>query len=294
VKGASLPLPAGHSFESGLGRKASVFVKIHKFGFPAGILLVLFVSSMWAAAPQGPEQEGEGVYQFVVPAGRAIPIVLTSYLNTRSTQVGNTVYADTTYPIWIQQRLVIPKGSTVRGTITEVVRPGRIRGKGRLSIRFDDILLPNGVTREFIVSLRGIHGAGDENLDHNAETVASGSSTGTDAGTVASTTGQGAIVGAISGGGKGAGIGAGAGAAAGVAVVLLTRGRDLILQPGTEFDLELSRPLTFAFNELEFTNSQLNSAQRTIYRAPANQRSRPPMRRFWPFPRIGTPAFMLP
>ena len=41
--------------------------------------------------------------ELVIPAGTTLPIISSSYLNTRSTQVGDTFYADTAYPIWIQQ-----------------------------------------------------------------------------------------------------------------------------------------------------------------------------------------------
>jgi hypothetical protein len=263
-----------------------------KFALPTFFIFVLIASAGWAGASQGSVQESQPE-EMIVPEGTIIPIVLTAYLNTHNSQVGDVVYADTNYPIWIQQRLVIPKGSTIRGTVTEVVRPGRIRGKGRLAIRFDDILLPNGVKRELIASFHGIHGPGEEKIDRQDETVNAGGSKGTDAGTVVGMSGQGAIIGAIAGSGSGAAIGAGAGAAAGIATVLFTRGRDLVLNPGTQFDLELKKPLKFAFNELEFTNADLNRAQREA--GPRPSIANPPTpsmggRRTWPFPGIGMPV----
>ncbi len=227
---------------------------------PAFALLVLFASAGWTAAPQDSQESMPE--EITVPAGTVIPVILTAYLNTRSSQAGDVFYADTTYPIWVQQRLVIPKGSTVRGTVTEVLRPGKIKGKGRLAVRFDDILLPNGIRRDFIATFRGLHSAGDEDLDRKSETVTAGGSEGADVGTVVATTGQGAIIGALISRGSGAGIGAAAGAAGGIATVLFTRGRDLVLPPGTQFDLELKRPIKFAYNEVQFTNAELNRVQR--------------------------------
>ncbi len=223
--------------------------------------LLLMPTAGWAAASQAASQEIL-VEEMIVPEGTVIPIVLTSYLNTRSTQAGDIVYCDTHYPVWIQQRLVIPRGSAIRGTVTEVVRPGRIKGKGRIAIRFDDILLPNGVKRDIVASFRGIHGPGDENVDRPSETVSAGSSKGTDVENVVAMGSQGAIIGVIAGRGSGAAIGAGVGAAAGIVTTLFTRGRDLVLPPGTHFDLELKKPLSFAFNELEFSQAQLNNARR--------------------------------
>jgi hypothetical protein len=229
-----------------------------------------------------------------VPEGQVIPIVLTAYLNSKNSQVGDSVYADTLYPIWIQQRQVIPKGSTIRGTVTEVVRPGKVKGKGRIAIRFDDILLPNGIKRELVASFRGIHGPGDESFDRKTETVTAGGTEGKDTGTVIGTTSSGAIIGAIAGHGSGAAIGAGAGAALGLATVLFTRGRDLVISPGTQFELELRKPLKFAYNEIQFTDSEMNNARRGIRPAPAKTKSSPyGNRRTFPFPGFGVPGIPL-
>jgi hypothetical protein len=263
-----------------------------KIVFPAVLIIVLSSSVSWGIMPQEPTPSTQPEFEMTVPEGTVIPIVLTAYLNTNSTQVGDTVYADTAYPIWIQQRLVIPKGSAIRGTVTDVTRPGRIKGKGRLAVRFDDILLPNGVKREFVAAFRGIHGPGEEKLDRKSETVSSGGSEGKDAGTVVGTTSTGAIIGAVVNRGTGAVIGAGAGAAAGLATVLFTRGRDLVLNPGTQFDLELKKPLKFAYNELQFTSTQLNDAERLMRSrasSPNPRTNTPGTRRTLPFPGIGIP-----
>jgi hypothetical protein len=239
--------------------------------------LLLFALAGWAQEPQA-SQEASRPEEVTVPEGTVIPIVLSDYLNTRSSQVGDVFYADTTYPIWVQQRLVIPRGSTIRGTVTEVVRPGKIKGKGRLAVRFDDILLPNGVQREFVATFRGMHGPGNESLDRKNETVAADGSTGEDVGTVVGTTTTGAILGGLLGQSRsGAAIGAGTGAAAGLATVLFSRGRDLVINPGTRFDIELKKPMKFAFNELQFTDGQIKSAPRDVRPNPAQTAPRKPI-----------------
>ena len=216
-------------------------------------LLILNLAGLPAQSGAQPEPQSQSDLEILVPAGTVIPIALSSYLNSKSTQVGDTFYADTIYPIWIQQRLVLPKGSTIRGTVTAVTRPGFIRGKGRLAIRIDDVLLPNGVKRDLVAAFKGIHGPGEEKLDRQSESVEAGGAQKTDAGQVVATTSQGAIVGAIVDGGSGAAIGAGSGAAVGLATVMLSRSRDLVLDPGTQFDLELQQPLRFMPAEIDFT-----------------------------------------
>ncbi len=196
-----------------------------------------------AGAPQDPE--------IVLPAGTVIPIALSAFINSRSARVGDRFYADTIYPIWLQQQLIIPRGSTVRGTVTDVVRPGRVKGKGRLALRIDDIILPNGITRTLNASFRSIRGGGAEIFDPAKESVEADSSKAADVGTVARTTTQGAVVGGLIDRGTGAAIGAGVGGVAGLATVMLSRGQELVLPPGTQFDIELKQPLPFARGELD-------------------------------------------
>lgn len=251
----------------------------HKYMAPAILLLLLFsMASRAAQEAQEPAKQLQSDPELLVPAGTIISIALSAYLNSRSSQVGDYFYADTVYPIWVQQRLVIPRGSTIKGTVTEVVRPGRVKGKGRLALRIESILLPNGVNRNLVAVFHGIHGPGDEKIDRRSETVEMGGSKSQDAGVIIGSTSEGAIIGAIAGrSGQAAGIGAGAGAAVGLAQVLFTRGHDLVLNPGTQFDLELKQPLKFAYAELDFTNSELNSAQRLSNppRYPQRQDRRP-------------------
>ena len=267
---------------------------LNKMKFTVLALFLISAVTLSLAAQNQPKEAQD--FEITVPTGTVIPIVLTAYLNTKSSQIGDTFYADTTYPVWIQQRLAIPKGSTVRGTVTEIVRPGRVKGKGRIAVRFDDILLPNGIKRELAASFRVIHGSGDETFNKKAESVSAGASKGDDARTIRDDTLTGAAAGSIGGVisgtgnyGKAVGIGAGAGAAAGVATILLSRGKDLVLGPGTQFDLELQKPITFSFNELDFTDSQLSNAQRDIRSVPARNNSRSPNNIRRTFPGIGIP-----
>ena len=225
-------------------------------------ILILSLAGLPMQCGAQSEPQIQSDLEMLVPAGTVIPIALSSYLNSKSTQVGDTFYADTLYPIWIQQRLVIPKGSMIRGTVTAVKRPGFIRGKGQLAIRIDDILLPNGIKRDLVAAFKGIHGPGEEKLDRQSESVEAGGAQKTDTGQVVATTSQGAIIGAVVDGGRGAAVGAGAGAVAGLVTVMLSRSRDLVLNPGTQFDLELQQPLRFTLGEIDFTAAQIEGAQR--------------------------------
>lgn len=256
-------------------------------------ILVLCLGASMSARAQEPALEKPPAPlpepELAVPAGTTITIALTTFLNSRSSQVGDTLYADVTYPIYIQQRLVIPKGSTIRGTVTHVARPGRIKGKAKIAVRFDDILLPNGVKRDIVAEMRGIHGPGAEKIDRRTETVEMDSSTGRDTAEIGASAGEGAIIGAISDRGRGAGIGAGIGAAAGIATVLFTRGNELILEPGITLDLTLRQPLRFAYPEIEFSQREIESASRSFSHARPRDRDSD-FRRSYPTRRRGYPV----
>jgi hypothetical protein len=176
----------------------------------------------------------------VVPAGTVIPITLTTRITTKNARDGDGIYGKTAFPITVDNKVVIPEGSFVRGKITEVKRPGRVKGKGELTLNFQTLVLPSGVTVPIYTSLGGAGGAGSRKGE---ATVEGDSSKGEDAKTVGTTAATGAIIGGIGGHGKGAGIGGAGGAAVGTAAVLLSRGQDLVIEPGTTIEIVLDRPL---------------------------------------------------
>ena len=176
----------------------------------------------------------------VVPAGTVIPVTLTSRISTKNARDGDGIYGKTVFPITVNNKIVIPEGSFVRGKVTEIRRPGRVKGKGELTLNFQTLVLPGGITVPIYTSLGGAGGAGERKGE---ATVQGDSSKGEDAKTVGTTAAQGALIGVIADRGKGAVVGGGVGAAAGTAAVLLARGKDLVLEPGTTIEIVLDRPI---------------------------------------------------
>src|SRR5437899_4482742 len=89
----------------------------------------------------------------VVPAGTVIPVTLTSRITTQHAKDGDGIYGKTAFPITVNNKIVIPEGSNVRGRITEVRRPGRVKGKGELTLNFQTLVLPSGITIPIYTSL---------------------------------------------------------------------------------------------------------------------------------------------
>ncbi len=194
--------------------------------------------------------------KIVVPAETTIPLILENTINTKSAYVGQSIYCESIYPIAVGNRIIIPKGTSVRGTVTQVVRPGRIKGRAQLGLRFDELVLPNGTTRHLRATLAGLGSAGDEKFKPNEGKVEGGGSKGHDGETVARTTIPGAEIGTIVGAAKGApleglGIGSAAGAATGLVWILASRGKDVVLPHGASLELQLTQPVTFDREEVE-------------------------------------------
>jgi len=199
--------------------------------------------------------------EYTVDTGTKVPLSLINTISTKHSAAGDRVYLETSFPILVNGRIVIPVGSYVAGTVTEIKKPGRMKGRGELYVRFDSLTLPNGVTRDFRARVGGVDGQTSGELDRAEGKVKSEGNKAGDARTVAETAGAGASIGALAGSaaghiGMGAGIGAAAGAAAGLIGVLATRGPDAVLSRGTTVEMVLDRPVSFSESDLNFGNYQ--------------------------------------
>ena len=190
----------------------------------------------------------------VVPLGTRLPLILHNAVTTRNAKPGDPVYLETTFPIVIHDRILIPAGSYVQGEITQARRPGKVKGTGEIRMRLNTMILPNGYTVDFNAVPTNAGTAGNEATDPEGN-IHGDSDKGTDVGTVVKSTGIGAGIGAIAGrSAAGAGIGAGAGAAVGLAAVLLSRGPELELPRGTTVDVILDRNVYLEAGRINFND----------------------------------------
>lgn len=183
-----------------------------------------------------------------VPANTRIPLALQSAISSKTAYVGQSIYCRTTFPITVNDRIIIPVGSYVEGSITQVVHAHRFHGKAKLGLRFNTITLPSGTTRPLRATLSSFAGNGKEGFNRKEGKINGGSSKGRDAGRIARATIHGAVIGTLVGMGRGRtlrglGIGSAAGATGGVIWVMATRGRKIYLRRGTSLELELTEPL---------------------------------------------------
>lgn len=219
-----------------------------------GLSLVLTVPGASGQQADNPSASGNQPNRalFVVPAGTTIPVVMRNTINTRTAQVGQAIYCQSIYPITVNDRIVIPAGTYLKGAVTQVIRPGRVKGRAQIGLRFDTITLPSGITRPVRGTLSGFSSTGKEDFKPEEGRIKGETTKGEDAGKIATTATQGTIIGGWgSRSGKGAAIGAVAGGAGALIWVLASRGHDVVLASGTNLELQLSTPLSFDRDETE-------------------------------------------
>lgn len=203
------------------------------------MIKLLLVSLLLFQAPKRLEiaEDAKILPPLIIPAGTVIPVSLTNKISTKHARDGDGVYGRTIFPLTVDNQIVIPEGSYIRGKVTEVTKPGVIKGKGELTISFQTLVTPAGHTMAIFTSLAGAGSAGDKKGEN---TIEGESSKGSDAKNAGVGAVQGGIGGAILGGRAGGIIGVAGGALAGG---LLNRGKDLVLEPGTVIEIVLDRPL---------------------------------------------------
>jgi hypothetical protein len=163
-----------------------------------------------------------------LPAGTALPLQMTSAVSSESAQIETPVSARLSNAVVINGDTVIPAGAVLTGTVTDVERSGRVKGRAHIAFAFNEVRMNNG--REDLRT---------DPVSFEAEATKGEDATKVGAGAVG-----GAILGGILGGKKGAGKGAIAGAAAGGGVVAATRGKEVVVAEGTNVTATLAQPMT--------------------------------------------------
>jgi hypothetical protein len=186
---------------------------------------------------------------YTVPAGTKVLLELRSAVDTKSAKPGDGVYLSSTFPVVVGNRVMIPNGVYVQGTVDRVQRGG-LRAKAQLDMHFTSIIFPNGSVVEIPGVVDSVPGSRDQKVVNGGEgTIQQNGDKSRNAGKTAEIalptgTGVGTIGGAAAGhpieGGL-AGLGAGL-ATVGI-VSLFTRNADLFIPRGTQVEMVLQRPL---------------------------------------------------
>jgi hypothetical protein len=185
---------------------------------------------------------------FVVPAGTKIPLTLRTALSTKTARPGDAVYLQTSFPVIVGGRVVIPAGVFVQGYVDGLQSPGKVKGRAQLMMHFVSMAFPNGVVIALPGAVDKIPGTNGAKVTDKEGLIEADSTKGKDAKIIGTTTLTGASVGAIAGyaadsPGLATGVGAGVGAAVGLAYVMMKHGEDISFPEGSSVTMIMQRPL---------------------------------------------------
>ena len=146
-----------------------------------------------------------------IPAGAKITVVTDQSVSSKTAKIGETVTGSVAHDVIVDGKVVIPKGSPAKLTVSSVQASGRLSTPAKLYLRLRTVTA-GGKTYTIATSSAGrtLGGKGKR-----------------DAGFIGGGAAGGAIIGALAGGGKGAAIGAAAGAGAGTAGAAATGKKDI-------------------------------------------------------------------
>jgi len=192
-----------------------------------------------------------------VPAGTKVPLTLKHAISTKSARVGDNVYLESSFPVTVEDRVVIPAGTYVQGVVSSVKRSGRIKGRAELLLHFTTMIFPNGYAVSLPGALESLPGAENQKVKDEEGTIQAEGTKGRDVATAAGTTATGAVIGAAARGGKGALVGAGVGGATGILIGLLSRGDEVRLETGSGVEMVLQRSLELKESRLQAEGREL-------------------------------------
>jgi hypothetical protein len=165
-----------------------------------------------------------------IPAGTVLHLRVNRGFGSAISRVEDPVPATLVNPVVIGGRTVLPAGSVASGYVVQATRPGKVKGRGRVAVRFTRITPAGDDTRY--------------NMQTRSWAAVAPATKKKDALTIGLPAAGGAVVGGLVKGKKGAGIGALVGGGAGTAAVLSTRGKDVSIGRGATLRVPLTAPLT--------------------------------------------------
>lgn len=207
---------------------------IHMKSRMMGLILALLAAPALLSASELPKPE--------LPVGTRVSVSLISTLSSSADRAGDTFTAKVLDPIFAKGVEVVPAGSTLRGHVTFVKPPGRVKGKAEMRLVADAIVLQDG--HEYTLAGQLTDDAGSSvKVNGNEGTIeGKGKSKKQAAKEAGIGAAAGAGVGTMAGGGTGALYGAGIGALAGLIHTLAKHHKNVVLQPGTEMTFVLTSP----------------------------------------------------
>jgi type IV secretion system protein VirB10 len=219
-------------------------------------------ASPTAAAPTPAQTEApRDPNALVIPAGSKIPLTLAQAISTKNAREGDAVYATTSFPFVVNERILVPAGTYIQGKIMHSEKAGRAGSKrAEILIHFTSMIYPTGYTVMLPGSVDNTPGADNKSVKDSEGTIQQDSNAGQRVEDAAKGAAVGATVGSVgglaAGGLNGARYGGLAGIAGGVAWALLKHGPDVKLDIGTSIEMEIQRDVKVDGTRIQVARAQ--------------------------------------
>lgn len=185
---------------------------------------------MQQPAPQPPPMPV--IRHVTLPAGTALPVILTEALSTKTAQPNDVFHGTLAQDLVENGVVAIPRGATVIGQVVDAKGAAHFKGESSIVLALTQV---SAYGRRMDIQTDTYSQQGKARGKNTAEKTGGGALLG-------------ALIGGLAGGGKGAAIGAIAGGGAGAGVNAVTRGQEVNIPPETRIDFHLQAPVTITVN----------------------------------------------
>ena len=110
------------------------------------------------------------------PPGSSVHVRLMTELNSATAQKGDEIEAVLSQPLFDGDRLVLPQGSRLKGSVVQVRPARRLSRNGQLRMAFHELVMPDGLEQKVEASLEGIQSGKGQDVKLDSEGGAEASS----------------------------------------------------------------------------------------------------------------------
>lgn len=189
----------------------------------------LATAALWATGCGEQQAAAEGDNTQVLTIGTHMVAALQGTVDTGRNHVGDKVALRTLEDVRVNEMTAVPSGSIINGEVTHIDPAGRVAGGAQVTLRFTELVMPDGSSYSIAAAPFRLEGKGD--AKESALEVGGGAVAG-------------GIIGAILGGKDDIAKGAAAGAVVGTGVAIATKGDQIVLPAGQKFRVTLTEPVT--------------------------------------------------
>lgn len=151
-----------------LERYGEAQMPVHRQFVPAG---TVYFAELEDALDFGSEQmtAPAGSSISAIPEGSVVHARLVTPLSSATSHKGQDVEAVLSQPLMDGERLILPQGSRLKGTVRQAQPARRMKRNGQLRIAFSELVPPDGMEQKVVATLEGVQAGRDANVKLDSE-----------------------------------------------------------------------------------------------------------------------------